>query len=293
MPCIRRKSVQKSDLLNQTTDLNHEIEQKVLAGEFHLPVLPVIATQVINMAADPNADLEELSKLVHQDQSLAGHVLRISNSALYARDTPIRTLNEAINLLGFTAIREMATVISIKNQVFQHRDFTHEIKVIWKHALLSGFYAKEIAGMIGKDTEIPFICGLLHTVGKPILFQLLIDLGGAAIFEGGNEMIPINLVERYHTFVGKQAAEKWNLPGEVSACCEFFKERWEAGEHRQTVAIIILSSRLAKWCQFTDRNLKTNIEHDSVLKELELTPDQLTDLCELKESMMESIKALN
>jgi len=30
-----------------------------------------------------------------------------------------------------------------------------------------------------------------------------------------------------------------------------------------------------------------------VLKELELTPDQLTDLFELKESMMESIKALN
>jgi HD-like signal output (HDOD) protein len=256
-------------------------------------VLPVIATQVINMAADPNADLKELSKLVHQDQSLAGHVLRMSNSTFYSRDTPIRTLKEAINLLGFTAIREMATVISIKNQVFQHKDFTHEIKIIWKHALLSGFYAKAIAGMIGKDTEIPFICGLLHTVGKPILFQLLIDLGGAVIFERSNEMIPINLVERYHSFVGQQASEKWNLPREVGACCEFFKERWDAGEHRQTVAIILLSSRLAKWCQFTDRNQKTNIERDSVLKELELTPEQLTKLFELKASMMESIKAVH
>ena len=48
-----------------------------------LPVLPQVAGQVVSLSNDPNAELGELSSLIHQDQALAGHLLRISNSVAY------------------------------------------------------------------------------------------------------------------------------------------------------------------------------------------------------------------
>jgi len=177
---MRWGTERKPTLLGEVNSLSDELERMVLEGNIKLPVLPVVATQVINMAANPNADLEDLSELVHQDQSLAGHILRISNSALFSGAIPIRSLKDAINRLGFAAIREMATVITVKGQVFQSKQFSREIEQVWLHALISGTYGKMIAIQISTESDIPFICGLLHTVGNRSSFRPLQTWGNPA-----------------------------------------------------------------------------------------------------------------
>jgi HD-like signal output (HDOD) protein len=287
---MRWGNEQRPTLLGEVNSLSEELERLVLEGRIKLPVLPVVATQVINMAANPNADLEDLSGLVHQDQSLAGHILRISNSALFSGAIPIRSLKDAINRLGFAAIREMATVITIKGQVFQSKQFGRQIERVWLHALISGTYCKLIAIQMSVESDIPFICGLLHTVGKPILFQAVSDLGESGNVDTRNEMVLMNLVDRLHSFVGKEAAKAWKLPPEVGACCKFFKDRWDAGDCRKAVAITVLASRLANWCLEGGSNLKNNILHDSTVKELGLDPEQIEHFCEEKNEVLDSVR---
>ena len=49
-----------------------------------VPMLPEVANRVMRLTQDPNAITTDLAKLVQSDQVLAGHVMRIANSALYS-----------------------------------------------------------------------------------------------------------------------------------------------------------------------------------------------------------------
>lgn len=57
--------------------------QKLERGDIELPLLPQVATQVMALTSDPEADAAKLSSLIHQDQALAAHVLLLANSPAY------------------------------------------------------------------------------------------------------------------------------------------------------------------------------------------------------------------
>jgi HD-like signal output (HDOD) protein len=50
------------------TRITTQLEQ----GTLDLPLLPVVAHQVLQLSGDPNADATKLSTLIQQDQALAG-----------------------------------------------------------------------------------------------------------------------------------------------------------------------------------------------------------------------------
>jgi len=115
-------------------------------------------------------------------------------------------------------------------------------------------------------------------------------MGESGAVDTGNEMVLGNIVDRLHSFVGKEAAKKWKLPSEVAACCEFFKDRWDAGDSRKAVAITVLASRLARWCLIGGSTLKNNILHDSAVKELGLDAGQMDQFFEEKHEVMDSVR---
>ena len=71
-----------------------------------LPVMPTVATKVLSMAEDRiDVNFSELEHLIKVDPSLSTKILRIANSALYARPQKISTLQSAIGMLGFKNIK--------------------------------------------------------------------------------------------------------------------------------------------------------------------------------------------
>ena len=62
--------------------------ERIDKDRIELPVLPQVAGRVMALANDPSADAARLSALIHQDQALAAHVLRIANSPAYMPRTP-------------------------------------------------------------------------------------------------------------------------------------------------------------------------------------------------------------
>ena len=81
-----------------TEKLEQALVKKLDAGEVELPLLPQVASQVMALAADATADAAKLSSLIHQDQALAAHVLRIANSpaSTPAEMSPIQRPNKPI-----------------------------------------------------------------------------------------------------------------------------------------------------------------------------------------------------
>ena len=151
--------------------LDQDLAQKFEKGEVELPLLPQVASRVMALTSDPNADAAKLSSLIHQDQALAAHVLRIANSPAYISRSPIVSLQHAVAMLGINLLSEIAFTASLKSGAFQVPGYEEQVKLLWQHSLASGAFAKEVARIRRVNVESAYLCGLLHGVGKPVVLR--------------------------------------------------------------------------------------------------------------------------
>src|SRR4051812_25554170 len=67
-----------------------------------IPPFPQVALTVLRLAADENVQLGRLGDLISSDPAFASEVLTVVNSLLYAPRYPIRSILQAIEVLGAT-----------------------------------------------------------------------------------------------------------------------------------------------------------------------------------------------
>src|SRR6185436_19119059 len=157
--------------LKMPEQVERALVERIDKDRIDLPVLPQVAGKVMALANDPAADAARLSALIHQDQALAAHVLRIANSPAYMPRTPIASLQHAVAMLGVNQLSEIAVTISLKSGTVKIPGYEGDVRQLWRHALASGAYAKEIARMRRYNVESAYLCGLLHAVGKPVVLK--------------------------------------------------------------------------------------------------------------------------
>ena len=112
-----------------------------------------------------DASTAELAQLIQRDVALAGQVMRVANSALYARRTPVVTLPQAIAWLGIREIRNIAYAVAVKSQVFSLGLLPREMTEVWRESVITALFAQEIARLKRRNVESAYLCGLMHRVG--------------------------------------------------------------------------------------------------------------------------------
>jgi len=113
-----------------TEKLEQALVQKLDRGDIELPLLPQVASQVMALAADTTADAAKLSSLIHQDQALAAHVLRIANSPAYMPRSPVVSLQHAVTIRGINLLSEIAFTASLKNGALQVTGHEDHVKLL-------------------------------------------------------------------------------------------------------------------------------------------------------------------
>lgn len=76
--------------------------------------LQLVMTILSTLQKD-NVSTSEISRLVQQDARLSYQLLRIINSAAYARPRAVQSVQDAVNLLGITALRNWVSLIAMAN----------------------------------------------------------------------------------------------------------------------------------------------------------------------------------
>jgi len=194
--------------------LRGALTERLRSAQLELPLPPRVATEVIALSRDDDADVGRLARLLHQDPALAGHVLRIANSPAYLPRSPIVSLQQAVTRLGLRLLSEIALVASVQCGVFRVPGHEDELKRIWRHALASGAFGREIARSLRSNVESAFLCGLLHTIGKPLVLQTTIDLAGKLGVPARRDDVAA-LVAEFHVEAGGLLATRWGLPRAV------------------------------------------------------------------------------
>ena len=272
--------------------LEQAVVQKIEAGEVELPLLPQAASQVMALASDPSADAAKLSSLIHQDQALAAHVLRIANSPAYMPRSPVVSLQHAVAMLGITLLSEIAFTASLKSGAFKVPGHEDEVKRLWRHSLASGSFAKEVARMRRVNVESAYLCGLLHEIGKPVVLKTATTLAQTQRVAVEKSILH-GWINGYHARVGTVIADKWGLPKQVGTAIQYCDEYDHATTFRQECLLTCAADRLATHLLTPDEMSDESLRTYPVFAELNLYPNDIDQLLSKKDHVLAVVNALN
>ncbi|MDH5667644.1 MAG: HDOD domain-containing protein [Nitrospira sp.] len=272
--------------------IEHILVQKIEQGEIELPLLPQVASQVMALTSDPEADAAKLSSLIHQDQALAAHVLRIANSPAYMPRSPVASLQHAVAMLGINLLSEIAFTASLKAGAFQVPGHEDDVKQLWRHSLASGAFAKEVARTRRINVESGFLCGLLHAIGKPVVLRTAASIARDRKIPADKSMLHM-LIEGYHSRVGCLIGEKWGLPKQVVEVIQYYIDYEHAPSFRQECLLTCVADRLATHLLTPDDMPEEVLRDHESFGELNLYPNDIEQLLESKDKVLATVNAMN
>ncbi len=281
--------------------LEQTLIQRIKTGDIELPLLPQAASKVMALASDPNADAAKLSALIHQDQALAAHVLKIANSPAYMPRSPVVSLQHAVAMLGITLLSEIAFTASLKVGAFQVPGYEDEVKQLWRHSLATGAFAKEVARAKRMNVESAYLCGLLHEIGKPVVLRTTTTIAREQSSKWVKALATIldnkshvkTLIEGYHTRVGVLIAEKWSLPKQVAEAIQYYGDYEHTTSFRQECMLTFVADRLASHLLTPEEMPEDSLRDHPVFAELNLYPQDVDKLLTTKEQVLTIVNAIN
>ena len=223
--------------------------QEVIESIHMLPTLPSTVVQVYETATDPDASALDLARHFAPDQSLSAALLRLVNSAYYGFQREVTNVTDAIVILGFTQVRDLAlTATAFK--AFPETRTTFDRTQLWRHSLAVGITADRLSKRIGLPPSAGcFSAGLLHDVGK-VVFDLVYPqeyMIGIRIAHEREELIgPVEheFFGLNHGEAGALLAQHWNLPDALREGARHHHQSISAADNTIMVALIALADHI-------------------------------------------------
>lgn len=181
---------------------------------------PEIISRIIEIDEESPNCFREMDRLLRSDQVVASFILRVANSPIYNRSQPIRTLPIAISLLGINIIRSLV-ILAFSRSVFSKNKNALVRTHIWQHSLLVAIASYNICSELGKsaDCEEAFVAGLVHDIGKILLFtHARKDYMDALTYALESDCSSREAEQKFlgtdHYQIGEQAVRAWKLPSQ-------------------------------------------------------------------------------
>lgn len=227
--------------------------QELLENVGTLVSLPAACMRLTEMVNDPSSSAEDMGRVINQDVGLTARLLRIANSPMYGLSSQVETVTRAITVLGMKQVRDLALASAaikafngIPNTLVSMRSF-------WEHSILCALCARTLAmDCLRQQRETVFVAGLLHDMGKLVIYNQLPDLSRRVLEVGtnGSKSTESLLLERDilgfdHSEVGDELAKQWLLPSSLRECIAFHHEPDRAEQNRVEVAIVHISNSIA------------------------------------------------
>ena len=213
----------------ETTEKS-KILYQITTNDF-LPSLSPLAVQLIEAAADENSSVLDLNRIIEQDPGLTTRLLKMVNSAHFARRSRISSVSHAIIMAGFKKVRLMALNISLRDTFPLGRVGGLDYDLFWKtslyRALIAQGFAQDDRFSQSIDPEEVFTAGLILEIGLLLLFHICPPRSKDE-FPGGNVSLEemIHWEDEHlgvnHREVGRLALHRWHFPEAIIESQRYF-----------------------------------------------------------------------
>jgi HD-like signal output (HDOD) protein len=220
------------------------LERRLRAGTLDLPLLPEVAIRVMRLSAGEHGSAGQLAAIIHADPALTMYVLRVAASAAKRPSGAIVSLHHAVTWLGFDEIANIAFTLALQGRMLNVPGQNQKARRLWRHALASALWARELAIRTGRDAGIGYLCGLLHAIGKPATLRAVHDIArGAEAMLGGADYD--ELIETFFRHVGADMVRAWGLPAVVVATATHWEAPESAGAWSPECRLVLAAHALA------------------------------------------------
>jgi len=182
-------------------------------GQLEIPGVPEVAERILELSANPELSLLELSRMVALDLALAAQVTRTVGSSLKHGG-----LSRAVKRLGEKKVREIISDYGISAGYQKYSPMVQEqMFTAHRHSVHVAAYSYELARKVsGLNPEHALLCGLLHDVG---MLSLLGAADGYADRIGSADALSA-LVWKLHGMIGGLVLGGWGFDNDFVAIAE-------------------------------------------------------------------------
>lgn len=157
--------------------------------------------------------------MIETDPSITMKLLKLSNSAFFGFTREIKSIGDAVSLLGNETVKNAVLSISVFEATKDMEDSAGiDRKMFWQHATAVGSAVRFIAKKMKIQREENFTAGILHDIGKIVLDGLFAEFYKGTLEAVESEKQSILEAEEgtiglTHTKLGHELSESWGIPG--------------------------------------------------------------------------------
>ncbi|TAN76338.1 MAG: HDOD domain-containing protein [Gallionella sp.] len=194
----------------------------ILQNVERLPTMPKAVMEIIRCVDDDNIAIDSLVQQISSDIGLSSSILKMANTHRFSVHGGIASVHDAVMLVGFKQIRDMACMVGVMDSFPQHQYTLFDYANFWRHSMGVGICARILAKRVldkhlGLNPDVAFISGMLHGIGQlaliaavPDEFHIAMDYRAShdcSLFEAEQAVLGTD-----HAKIGAHLARKWEFP---------------------------------------------------------------------------------
>jgi len=214
-----------------------------------LPVGPRLLVELGQAIRNPRIDARDVVALLRQDSSLVARIIRMANSAAYARAEPAGSIEEAMAYIGFREVHRLVGAVAA-TQMADRSLVLYGVSGprLRENALFTAVIMEELAGVAGEEPRSCYTVGLLRSIGKMAIEEIAQSDAAATVFAASGEKA-LDVWEQQswgvtNCEVAEHILRHWRLPHEtVSAIRHHYHP---AGLHNPVIHLLNLAAGSAE-----------------------------------------------
>jgi putative nucleotidyltransferase with HDIG domain len=218
---------------------------------------PTILQELLSVVENPSSSAKDVQGIVEHDISCTVKLLKISNSAYYGFSRQVKSIREAIVIIGLEGVKNVAMSLAVSGPFSMGTPTQRQfLSNLWVHSMATA----TAASMLSKSVEhcppsFAYCAGLIHDFGKVILYQVFGVEYEAVILRAREEKISLQSAEKDclgvdHAMVGGWVAEAWDLPEAITQVVKDHHHLAFGNDlSNQKVALVMAADSASYHCQ--------------------------------------------
>ncbi|MCF7707869.1 MAG: HDOD domain-containing protein [Verrucomicrobia bacterium] len=197
--------------------------KKAVSQMKSLPSIPSLYTDLLKELRRDDPSVIEIGSIISRDMGMCSKMLQLVNSAFFGLSREVANPMEAVVLLGVDTVKALVLSLQIFAVFDKMNTPRFSLDRLWSHCWRTGVMARRVAEfeeLSRGEADLAFLSGLLHDVGKLVLFTGLPEQYGEAIALMASRDITIKEAEFEvfgvtHSEAGAYLLGLWGLPNQV------------------------------------------------------------------------------
>jgi len=211
-----------------------------------LPNIPEVVRELIQALNNPNANYDEISQKVTEDQTLSLKILRLVNSAHFGLSRKVASIDEAVVMLGMAKLKTLVIASGFANSACDVEGI--DLPVFWCDSFQVAELARWIAEMTDGevDPDLAFTAGIIHNIGQLLLhmaqpnramaIKTLISTAGISRGKAEFDRLGFTTADAGHALL-----ECWKFPEPLALAIKYQNNPADLAQNPQLSAVLKLA----------------------------------------------------